>query len=713
MTRRIITLLSVSAFVVCMGCHQTDQPIDRYDLVTRHNVVIDQIDPLAPVQVGNGDFAFTADVTGAQSLGAYYQRHGIPLETRATWAWHTFPDSGHLTLQGAMKGYDFHGREVEYASLQHTPAGDYFRKNPQPTPLGQISLVKSQGQALDTADITKIHQTLELWKGLLISEYALDGTPVKVNTIADPSLSLVAFSVHSPLLKSGALKIAFHFPYAYDLSYKNKPPFLWGYPGKNKTTILEQNAHQIVLKRMTDTSVYYVEIHWENQARWIHTGDNEYLLDATGSDSLKFSCAFSTTPPVHSSLSFEKILAASETSWKAYWMKGGAIDLSGSTDPRAGELERRIILSEYLMKVNYAGSFPPQESGLVYLSWYGKHNSEMYWWHAAQFYQWHRTSLLEKGLHWYQSILPSAEAEAKKKGFQGAKWPKMSGPQGRPSPGTINPFIIWNEPNLIYLCELVYRARPNDSTLRRYKDLVLETARFMASFAFYDSSTDRYILGPPIKGVSESNVENDTKNPGFELAYWYYGLTVAQQWRERLGLAKDPHWEDIIEKISPMPVDDGKYVELETSPDMYQHKGHFSSAMIMALGYLPQTPMVNTEIMKKTFDAIVARNGLQSFVSWSMGKGAMTAARLGEQQTAVDIVCNNSPQSRFSKSGYVQRPKELKSGTNPAYLPVNSSFLSAVALMAAGWDGAPDIRAPGFPQNGTWHVRVENLNKLP
>jgi len=65
----------------------------------------------------------------------------------------------------------------------------------------------------------------------------------------------------------------------------------------------------------------------------------------------------------------------------------------------------------------------------------------------------------------------------------------------------------------------------------------------------------------------------------------------------------------------------------------------------------------------------------------------------------------------INKSGYVLRPKE---GLDcPAYLPVNSSFLAAVALMAAGWGDAPTINAPGFPQDGTWQVNVENLQKLP
>jgi hypothetical protein len=33
--------------------------------------------------------------------------------------------------------------------------------------------------------------------------------------------------------------------------------------------------------------------------------------------------------------------------------------------------------------------------------------------------------------------------------------------------------------------------------------------------------------------------------------------------------------------------------------------------------------------------------------------------------------------------------------------------------MAAGWDGAPDRHAPGFPENGQWTVSWENLHKFP
>lgn len=685
--------------------------IDRYSLVNRHNVIVTKVDPLSPLSVGNGDFAFTADVTGFQCLEDYYHKNGIALETRTTWAWHSFPNKNHLRLEDAMKPEDFHGRKILYASLEKSAAGEYFRQNPHPVAMGQISLVRKNGKPLEQSSISHVNQRLDLWNGVITSSYEIDGQPVTVETVCHPEKSLVAFKIKSFLLNNGSIKPAIHFPYSYDLTIKNKPPFDWSKQELHKTVILKESNHNFILKRTIDSTYYYVGLQWKGSGKWQKNEEHQFFLEDINADSIEFVCDYSadkisTDPP-----SFIATKNASAASWNAYWTRGGAIDLSGSKDPRANELERRIVLSQYLMKVNYAGSFPPQETGLTNISWFGKHNSEVYWWHAAQFYQWNRTDLLEKSFQWYKKILPLAKAEAKKEGFEGARWPKMAGIDGRPGPGSINPFIIWNQPNPIYLSELIYRAHPTKATLDSYKNIVFESAKFLASYAFYDTKTKRYILGPPIKSVNERNPENNTQNPTFELAQWYYGIKVAQDWRVRLNMKKDAHWDDILKRLSRLTVREGKYVEIESDPDMYKKEGGVSSAMIMALGYLPQTPLVDKEIMRQTFNTILQRNGPNTFVSWSMGKGAMTAARLGDQQTAVNIVCNNSPEARFLNNGHVQRAKEPLGV--PAYLPVNSSFLAAVALMAAGWDGAPNINAPGFPQDGTWNVRVEGLNKLP
>jgi len=130
-------------------------------------------------------------------------------------------------------------------------------------------------------------------------------------------------------------------------------------------------------------------------------------------------------------------------------------------------------------------------------------------------------------------------------------------------------------------------------------------------------------LGPPIKSVNESTEENNTKNPSFELAQWYHGLSIAQTWRERLGMNRDHHWDDILKKLSKIAISDGKYLEIETDPDMYKRTGGLPSAIIMALGYLPETPMIDKRIMELTFDTIAKRNGsdmaASCLVLWRIG----------------------------------------------------------------------------------------------
>ena len=68
---------------------------DRRSVVSRHDVRLNALDPDSPLSVGNGEFAFTVDVTGLQSLPAAYEKT-VPLCTQAQWGWHSFPIPGGL-----------------------------------------------------------------------------------------------------------------------------------------------------------------------------------------------------------------------------------------------------------------------------------------------------------------------------------------------------------------------------------------------------------------------------------------------------------------------------------------------------------------------------------------------------------------------------------------------------------------------------------------
>ncbi|HXR07213.1 MAG TPA: hypothetical protein VN765_07770, partial [Candidatus Acidoferrum sp.] len=73
-----------------------------------------------------------------------------------------------------------------------------------------------------------------------------------------------------------------------------------------------------------------------------------------------------------------------------------------------------------------------------------------------------------------------------------------------------------------------------------------------------------------------------------------------------------------------------------------------------------------------------------------------------------DALLLDTPKNHYALNGHnYQRPGLA------VYLPGNGALLYAAAMMAAGWDGAPDKPAPGFPDNGQWTVRCEGLLKAP
>src|SRR5690606_7653777 len=172
----------------------------------------------------------------------------------------------------------------------------------------------------------------------------------------------------------------------------------------------------------------------------------------------------------------------SENLWKKFWSTGGAVDFSACTDPRARELERRVVLSQYLTKIQCTGPQPPQETGLTMNSWHGKFHLEMNWWHSVHFALWDRTPLMEERMSWYAKVMDKAKATAKWQGYEGARWQKMTDPFGDESPSDIGVFIIWQQPHPIYLAELLYRHDPTGKTLDRYQEIVFSTADFMSSF---------------------------------------------------------------------------------------------------------------------------------------------------------------------------------------------------------------------------------------
>ena len=598
--------------------------LDRRAIVSRHNPVLRTFDPRSPLSVGNGEFCFTADCTGLQTFPSLYE-NAMPLCAMAQWGWHTnLPKPpGELRLTE----YDTYGRKVGYptSSTGQAPLFNWLRENPHRANLFRIGFAIGRPE-----EISAIQQTLDLWTGILHSEFEWQGRRLQVETCCHPTMDQIAFRV-----RGASVPVAIGFP-----DESSKPT-----PIPDGVTRLDRGAYSVILSAdaQRGCTVYAGQ-----------TAASPATLDAT--------------------------FAACTRHWAEFWPSGAAIDLSANP-----ELERRVVLSQYLTAIQCAGSLPPQETGLTCNSWFGKFHLEMHFWHAAHFARWNRAALLQRSLDYYTRILPSARDKARSQGYMGARWPKMTDPSGMDSPSSIGPLLIWQQPHPIVLCELAGRSD-------RYREVVFESAEFMADFAHYDAKADRYILGPPVIPAQENHPPRETWNPTFELEYWDYALEIAQQWRLRAGLSRNPKWDNVRNKLSALPVKEGVYLAHENCPQTFTERNRDHPSMLGAQGVLPGRK-VDRETMRRTLRKVFADWKWEDTWGWDFPMVAMTAASLGEPGLAIRALMMDTPKNTWLPNGHNWQRANL-----PCYLPGNGGLLLAIAHM---------VRTQAFPKD--WNVRYEGF----
>jgi hypothetical protein len=675
--------------------------IDRRATVSRHNPKVNKPDPYAALTVGNGSFAFTADVTGLQTFIDDYKTD-FPICTAAHWGWHTTPLPVGLNVADfRYKDFTVYGRKVGYAtdSTGQKALFDWMRENPHRLHLGRIGLqiTKSDGSPARLADIANIQQELDLWSGVIDSRFEVEGRPVRVRTAAHPDQDLLGVSVDSPLLASGQLSVLIAFPYGTsDLDMAD-----WNSPDRHQTT-LTPGRNRADFHRKLDDDAYEATVAW-NDASLRQRAAHEFVLSKAGAGPLEFVCRFSPKPDATELPDQAQTWAASNMAWEKFWSTGGCIDLSNSSDARSGELERRIVLSQYNTALHCSGPMPPAETGLLSNSWYGKFHLEMHWWHSAHFAVWNRFPLLNRSLDFYHRVIQVARDTAARQGYLGCRWSKMVGPDGRDSPSPVGPLLIWQQPHPIYYAELAYQQDPTAATLNKWRDVVFESADFMASYAVLDDKTGRYNLGPPMKTVSENADTNTTLNPTFELAYWRFGLRTAQAWRSRLGMSPEPKWSDVQSRLAPAATQDGLYLMQQGMTDTYTKWNWEHPALLGAFGMQAGDGM-DQATMQRTIRRVMEVWDWDRAWGWDFPMGAMCAARSGEPELAIKALMIESPKNRYHPNGHVYQRPNLT-----AYLPANGGLLSAVAMMAAGWTGGPKTAVPGFPADGKWSVHFDKL----
>lgn len=393
---------------------------------------------------------------------------------------------------------DTHGRDVYY----DTPDPDlpeisqWVIGNPNRVNLGRIGL-KYKGDTLRADEITDPRQELDPWNGIITSTFTVDGEKVKVTTQGDFESDAVAFDINSRLISTGDLAVELDFPYPpiHTTDYKYEV-FVGSYDFPGNHTTVDKRSRNVknaahICHEMQETK-YHVNLRWPKMLLLALSRDEQ---NSTSNKAHRFTLgpASDFVPPFISftaHFSPEKVVPESPSviqkrnskDWHGYWKKGGFVDLSESSNPTAEELQRRIILSQYHVRVNSAAKGqPPQESGLMNNGWYGKFHMEMVVWHLAHWATWGRQEYFDSIFPAvYETLLPSSLARAEAMGWEGARfvllqtpsgqvplvcanvqihgysWPKMTElVSGVSSPGSINALLMWQQVSCVAYGRLV------------------------------------------------------------------------------------------------------------------------------------------------------------------------------------------------------------------------------------------------------------------
>jgi len=745
-------------------------PIDRRALAARHNIVWN--DPAGQVPIGNGEFCFTADGTGLQTFGgnsmAHWAWHSFPLPAGLTPA--DVPPTGTFQ-QGRNQGPDVfpphtealrtwmfdnpHGFNLGRLRLCRANGAELTTRDISglARTLDLWSGTQTTTYQIDGAPVrvtTCVHPALAAVVVRIESPLVTRGTLQVALDFPYPALHNAAWVGDFSHAAGHTTEMTRHGDHRADFwrvvdATIYHAALAWS-PGATLAAVADSPAPSLVITkadyggrdqwldvtatvaaRVADNGISITPSHgWlgdplpgqakrlkltysrAGTAQTVEVPDNvpfvvagrgsphHFVLSAAGSSQLEFTGVFSpgvipaTLPAPADSL------AAAAGHWEKFWSTGGAIDLSASKDPRWFELERRIVLSQYLLAAQSAGSYPPAETGLMGLDpWRSQFHMEMVWWHLAHYALWDRWAMADPALGCYQRFTPAAGALAAQLGYKGLKWPKSVGPEGRSAPWVGNQVLLWKQPHPIFFAELDYRLHPTPATLDKWAAIVQGTAEHMADYVTRDEKTGLYSLVPAMP-PSEQGITRDTV---FDLAYWRWGLDKAQEWRQRRGLAREPLWDQVRQHLAPLPISDGVFVHSAEWFDTYARRAWEHPDPVGVLGMLPPIDGVDAATAQRTVRKVWDTWNWNKCWGWDFPWMAMAAARTGQPDMAVAALLKDSTRNRYDQRGVC----------NDWYLPGNGGLLYAAAMMAAGWDGAPNRAAPGFPDDGSWVVRWEGL----
>ena len=358
----------------------------------------------------------------------------LDLNTLASWGWHSNPTFFPKTSDPAayLRAMNWSyletavsataNRTVPYlvGSNMTSTYGGWTARNPHRAGLGQLALrAVRAGAALgdDPAELvatTVVNLTSELdtWAGgvtaafmLLAPGGAASAFAVTVATAVHPDVDLVSTRVTCARTAGAgdcptALRLALPYSMASSPSANT-----WGYADAHTSAVVVNTsapgATRVSILHTADDLATTVDCEWDD-ARWTFVRTDVphafALVPPPGAAAaVELSCVWAPAGlryPIGTASSafvrakvaatrallggvarfpfYADVEAAQAAMFNVFWAGGSFVELAAKGAPDALELERRVVLSRYLTRVNSAGASPPQETGLISNSWAGK-----------------------------------------------------------------------------------------------------------------------------------------------------------------------------------------------------------------------------------------------------------------------------------------------------------------------------------------------------
>ena len=137
------------------------------NFVRKFNVFNTSFDCKNPLSVGNGDFAFTCDITGLQTFPEEY--NFIPLCAMSDLIWAEHEVTSPLPYQSFLRASN--GKEIKYMSDTKNPTYNEHRLNAYKFDLFKLAFTRN-GKPLEKKLVSDIKQELDLYSGKIFSNFS-------------------------------------------------------------------------------------------------------------------------------------------------------------------------------------------------------------------------------------------------------------------------------------------------------------------------------------------------------------------------------------------------------------------------------------------------------------------------------------------------------------------------------------------------------------